>query len=545
MRKQKFLFKSITFLETFIYMLEEKNERFLNPSIINYAIIIISFTQIFGNSLNLTVEIYEKKFLVLQKIIKYIQITPTLRNLSNDSFSIGILLVHQFFTLFLIIYFLIFTTLRYKHPIFISRYSLFFKKCNMLLNYFLITFNWLFMYPMLSFLLSFIVCNNFSVISTDRNNICDFSNPYKIFALLSFIIYCFLSFVIEFFIDNYYFLCKFSFLRKYKLVNSIQNLFKIIIIILYTIDFSESNLIILLFNIFFGIISIYDFCLNFPFRDKKFCLIYISGSFFLIFSSILILILIFVQNKNHNMDIFYLFLLVIVFSIILAKIIYEKKYFQIMKMNIHEPNNINGNLISFYFEEIAFLFSKRETNKKNKLKLIYFLANHKKICQNPNCYVGKNKFFSESILLKLKEKKIIFILQEWFQEMFFKKKINKENLEFLHLKCNTMFINLKNNKIQAYSELKYLINMIKLKNKKQYFTKYFLILLEINIEKVEEVILLESSSKNELLYDKANSIQMGYFFLYLKIENMEKIYLNLMIELIEKKIKFWNEMIKG
>ena len=538
--------KSFTFIETFIFILEQKSEKFLNPNPINYSILVIFFIQIFGFTLNLNSIILEKKFLVLKKIIDYLQITPIFRMLSNDSISVGILLFHEVFILFSLFYFVLTTILKYKNSSSLIKYSFIFKNLNQLLNYFFITFNWICLMPIISFLINFIICNKLSILTSDRTNKtdCNVINLYRVIAISSLIYYSLVSFIIDLFIDNYSFLCKFSFLRTYKAIYSFQNLLKILIAILYSFDLKESNLIILFLVIIFAMISIFDFWQNFPFRDKKFCLIYASGSFFLLFSSIITLIF---TQVNYIMDYFYMISLAVVFSVILAKVMYEKKYSYIMKMNIHFQNkNTGSNVMSFYLEEISLLSSNKEIYKKDKLKLIFFLTNHVKICDNPNCKIGKKgEIFKENFWIKLTEKKILIIIKEWFKEIFVKNQVDKRSLQILHLKYNTMLINFKDNFIQAYAELKHLVNKVKYTANKNYFPKYFLILLEINVKNVEKLILISNSNKNELHFDKANSVQMKYFVFYLQVERIEKNYLNLILKIIEKKINFWNEMIQG
>ena len=522
----------ISFFETYIHI-KETNTKLEDRVLFNKLILLIHFFQILSFILVYNNDINSKRMKVLSNFFEYFSGISTFieGNIETQKYYLLIFILMQTIFYLLLLYVILLTIIRIKKNKFYHRKEIFFSRLNRLINYFFIFYPWIFFIPVFSLCIKFSLCKN-------ANTQLLFCNPQKsinyVFPLITSgfaIIFCLIK---DTFNDNYSFLSKIPYRQKFGFFTIILAFLKILLIIVFHLNFSEKHLVLAVV-IFHGLISSIDYCMNIPFRNKEFCIFYGFGC---IFTFIFTLFLLIIQFQETKINVFYLFVLVIIFAHKISIKIYQFKINSLLMMNNHKPN-IDYNSLIFYFELLIEYAEKAKKDEKIEFILTSILINHRKNCMQSYCLlknqidfekIQKNFVFNKANLLEL--------IKSWFQEKIHLK-MKKNEKEIMFLKYNTFLVNECDNLVKAYVEIKgQMATEFKKFNK---ITFYFKILLEIIENRIKKQLINKNiKNMNVINADRSDITQFQYGNSFFKIDSVEKYFLKKFLKISERKIQFWN-----
>ncbi|KAL4468182.1 hypothetical protein ABPG72_017163 [Tetrahymena utriculariae] len=478
------------YLSTILEIMEDKPS-FLIPKIIYYAIIIIYFNQIAGYLFSTQEKkvLKEQKAKFIGRVNELSTGTYLLFYKGEDNLTLLIFGIFQFSMYFYYIYVGIYSYLRRKKQIWLSKNKQIFKIVNQYLNIFFTLYWWVFFTPFVEINATMLSCNNYAFLKIMRNQDCSNVNP-AIFVLgyIGFFFSVTTAVISIFLFRNNEFGSKDYLRRKFNFIQIIILICRATVIFLYFLNLKKMILfkeLLMCFLIFLIIIDIYVYR---PYYNQDIIKMY--SCCVAAFSVGIITIIIFNETDQiHDTDVFYYFVLYTVIFSSAFIIFLNYSYENIIRLNLLNFKE-HCKKIDFYLEEIFNILENNKKSEEAQFRLFEVLIYHKQFCQNYNCQCQSTSFKnSENNIIK---EDVLKFIETIFQFSLKQKQVkeNQDLFEHLSLKYISFIAKYRNNPVKAYYELKQLMSQHTNK-----ISFYFDCIQNIFSSRIEEMILLHQQNK--------------------------------------------------
>ncbi|KAL4481458.1 hypothetical protein ABPG74_007547 [Tetrahymena malaccensis] len=429
------------YLSTILEIMEDK-PTFLIPKMIYYAIIIIYFSQIAGYLFSTQ----EKKALIEQKA-KFIGRVNELSTgtfllyyKGEDNLTFLIFGIFQFSMYFYYIYVGVYTYLRRKKQLWLSKNKQIFKIVNQYLNIFFTFYWWIFFTPFIEINATMLSCNNYSFLKMMRNKNCSNVNP--VIFVLGFI---------GFF-------------------------------------FSITTAVISIFLFRNNEFGSKDYLRRKPYYNQDVMKMY-SCTTAAFTVGIIVIIILNETDYIQDTDVFYFFVLYLVILSSAFIVFLNYSYEKIIRLNsINFKEHYKK--IDFYLEEIFNLLENNKKSEEAQFRLFEVLVYHKQFCQNYSCQCqhtsfknSENSIIKEDVLKFIESMFLFSLKQKYVKE-------NQDLFEHVSLKYISFIAKYRNNPVKAYYELKSIMSQHTNK-----ISFYFDCIQNIFSFRIEEMILLHQQNK--------------------------------------------------
>ena len=498
--------------------------------------IFLGFTQNLSYIFKMRYKIYsEQKLIFLTNGLFYLNYSNLLYYVSSKTLTYIFFIALQIMV-YLFIAHLIIVAIMKKHKFYQVLRSKYVEIVNLFFQVFVTLFYWSLLVPFLEIFSNLMDCDWYSYFP-DFDQGCPHNNSIVLALSVIGMIAVFVSGVfILWLYRTYIFLDKALLKKKFTFILLVIYLCKVFLVCLWPIYKSVNALIFIILHLI-GIFSIYDYIMNFPITNTILSKFYIS-----VLMSYEILCIIFTLDCYSKLfeedNLFYIIMIVLVFSIKFGLKLFEKLYFRILILNFE-----NFQFLGFSLEELHRLHQNRFNSNQDLLLFCGMLKFHIRKCGLKDCVLTEKKIQKfESMNVEEKEKLINRFISEMFlrniKEVYQKNIKKNKNFDSILLKYCSFLTNHNNNSIKSYYEIQHILSL-NLK-KSFYFQSISLNLLRI-IESLIKIYEFESKKNNENILNE-KEIDLQSFFDILKEKDIMK---SQLIHIFEIKIDFWEQYKTG
>ncbi|KAL4473926.1 hypothetical protein ABPG74_022790 [Tetrahymena malaccensis] len=425
-----------------------------------------------------------------------------------------------------------------------------FKHVNQILNTYFTLYNFVFLIPVVEINLGMLFCGSRSFLTTLRSQNCSIPVYITIFASLGALLGFFTSITTTYFFRNYQFEETNKFKRKFSILMVLMQLLKCSLSLVYYLDSNFTDSLKFVISLVYSLFNLLDIYLNIPYRELQILKFYTICSSYYFAINLICNIWIFGSNLIQGYELFYYIILFGILSQGAFQILIQYRYNSIVKCNFY-ANSIHFyekqiQLIDIYLEQMMALAKECSHSENSKCQLIELLQIHFSNCNYDHCLCQKE---SKSYLIKKQRidlnymKDLINCIFIWILE---KQEIknNLDDLEHLTLKYISFLYQFYGNSPRAYFQIKQYLS----KNVKQ-SSNYFKMISQVLCKAIENQLdnRLEQQSKQNQEKSQ-NFLQRNQeltVYTVIQIDQVCAKFTPLITNCIQKKITFWQDMLKG
>lgn len=398
-------------------------------------------------------------------------------------------------------------------------------------------FYWVFLVPFLEMFANLMDCDWYSYFPDYERNCPNNNEIITILSVFGMIMVFICGVFILWLYRTYSFLDKSLLKKKFTLILLAIYLCKTFIVCLWPL-LKNSTIMVFLFLHAIGLLSIFDYLVNFPITNTFLSKFYIS-----ILMNYELLCIIFTLDCYSNIfeerDLFYIIVIVILCGVKLGITIFKKLYYRIVIENFQKFQ-----FLGFSLEEFHRLYHNRFNSNSDLFVFCGMLKFHIRVCKLKDCVLNEKKLMKfDKMNIEDKEKLINKFISEMFlrniREVFKKNQKNSKNYDSILLKYCSFLANHNNNSIKSYYEIQH---MLSLNTKKSFYFQS----ISLNLLKIIEALikLYEYESKRNSNENSLNEkeIDLSSFFEILKEKDLFK---QQIIEILQLKVEFWEEYKTG